>query len=531
MPTKLLYKISICALVLGFVAACKKKDLLEQPRIFRPIIKGALEAEGNYIYAAWERMEGSVSFTAQISTDSFRTILRTVTIDSSRYVFDNLLWDKSYRIQVKANAADTSKSSKWAFLGEIKTPRFPSILDVPGLSDIITNQVRVSWKTEGAPVTAVKILKAADSSVVKDLLLTEEDLAANFKIVSGLTPATPYIIYLYSGTVVRGWADFTTTEQLSGDIIDLTNILDRPRVLLDTLPTIPAGSTVLLKKGLTYNINAGYGITKAVTITSGEDLATNEPPTLYFTSNFSFPAAATVDYVRFEKLTLRSDNYGSRYVFNVNAAFNVGEISFNACTIRAFRGVSRFQNQAITVGKFLINNCLVDSVKDYGVVNADGADALVKEISITNSTIYKCEKVIVSSKPTGTLTSVTVENCTFNEAPWGGAGEAGIGNAIIDCLNQKFTGLITFKNNIVGPGWKRDNVIVRGIRPGAAAIDASNNYITSDASIAVDGSIPDIIAYGKPSTDLFTDAANGNFKIKDNSFAGRNTSGDPRWRP
>jgi hypothetical protein len=37
-------------------------------------------------------------------------------------------------------------------------------------------------------------------------------------------------------------------------------------------------------------------------------------------------------------------------------------------------------------------------------------------------------------------------------------------------------------------------------------------------------------SYSGKAADLFTDPANGNFKIKDNSFAGKSTAGDPRWR-
>lgn len=524
-------KIYVSVLLLAVAAACTKKDsLIEQERLFRPVLKGSLEADGNYIKAAWERMKGAVSYTVQISRDTFKTIDQTLVLDSSRTTFENLRWDQNYRLQVKANAPDSGQNSGWSYLGEIKTPRFPTILNLPGINDVNSTQVKVTWKTEGAAVSSIKILKASDSSLVKEIILSAEDITAELKIIDGLAPGTPYIIYLYSGTSLRGWADFNTAEPLSGNIIDLTLIEGRPNVLLDTLPLIDAGSTVLLKKGQTYNISSSLALTKAVTITSGDDLVLTAPPVLFFTSNFSFAAGSNVSYVRFEKLELRSDNYGSRYIFNVNAAFNVGEISFSSCTLAAFRGVARFQNQAITVSKFLVNDCQIDSIKDYGLINADGASALVEEISITNSTIYKSEKVIVSSKPTGTMKSITVENCTFNECPLGGAGVA-TGNALIDCNNQKFSGLITFKNNIVGPGLLRENVIVRGIRPGAGAIDAANNYSTSDASIAIDGPVPDIIAYSKPSTDLFTDAANGNFKIKDNTFAGRNTSGDPRWRP
>jgi hypothetical protein len=531
MRNHIIYKVSYFILLSALLAACKKDaDLPEQERLFRPVLKGTLEAGGNYIDAAWERMEGAISYTVEISRDTFKTIDQSITIDSARTTFLNLKWDQTYRLQVKANAPDSAKNSRWGYLGEIKTPKFPTILFTPGASDINATQVRVTWKREGAEVTGIKILNASDSSVAKDVTLTAADVNAQFKVVDGLTPGSPYIIYLYSGTSLRGWENFSTAAQLSGTIIDLTQITNRPRVLLDTLPLIDAGSTVLLKKGQVYAINAGMALTKAVTITSGDDLTVTTPPTLYFTANFGFASGANVDYIRFDKLNMRSDNYASRYVFNVNTACNVGEISFSNCNMGAFRGVTRFQDQNILVGKYIVNNCMIDSIKDYGVLSVDGAKALVMEMKITNSTIYKTEKLITSTKPTGTMTGIVVENCSFNQVPLGGVGTA-TGNTLIDCLNQKFTGNILFKNNIVGPGLQRENVIVRGIRPGLGSIEAANNYKTSDASIAADGPIPDIISYSGSSTDLFTSPATGNFKIKDNAFAGKSTAGDPRWRP
>jgi hypothetical protein len=523
-------KLSLCVLLVALLAACKKDPDEEITRLFRPVLKGSLQSEGNYINAAWERIKGANDYTIELSRDTFKTIDQTFTIDSSKTTFTNLKWDQKYQLQVRANAPDSVLNSRMSYLGEIKTPKFPTILNTPGINDINTTQVKVSWIDGGAPVTNVKILKSADSSLVQDVALLPADLTAHFKLISLLTPGTSYIIFLYSGTSVRGWADFSTSAPLSGKVVDLTSISGRPSVLLDTLPLIDAGSTVLLKKGETYNISSSLALTKSVTITSGDDLVVTQPPILYFTANFTFAAASTVEYIRFEKLDMRSDNFASRYVFNVNSPCNVGEIAFNGCKLEVFRGITRFQNQAIAVGKYLVNDCRIDSIKDYGILSVDGASALVQDISITNSTIYKCERIIVASKPTGTMNAVKVENTTFNECPAGGTGTA-TGSAIIDCSNQKFTSGIFFKNNIIGPGWLKDNVIVRGIRPGLGSIDAANNYKTSDAIIAVDAPIPDINSYDKLSTDLFTDPANGNFKIKDNAFAGKSTAGDPRWRP
>jgi hypothetical protein len=72
---------------------------------------------------------------------------------------------------------------------------------------------------------------------------------------------------------------------------------------------------------------------------------------------------------------------------------------------------------------------------------------------------------------------------------------------------------------------------VRGIRCNAATvINASNNYRTSD-HVSAGNDFPNIITYTKASTALWQSPSTGQFKIIDNTFAGRNTSGDPRWRP
>jgi hypothetical protein len=118
--------LATCFLLL-ILAACKKKDDLEQVRLFRPVVKDALVSNGNWIGASWQPINGAVTYTAQVSRDTFRTIIASVTIDTNVYVFQNLDWDKLYQVQVRANAADTTYSSRFSNLGSIRTARFPTI--------------------------------------------------------------------------------------------------------------------------------------------------------------------------------------------------------------------------------------------------------------------------------------------------------------------------------------------------------------------------------------------------------------------
>ena len=128
--------------------------------MFRPVIKDALLSEGNWIKASWQPIKEAESYTVQLSHDTFRTIIRSVTLDTNVYLFENLDWDRLYQVQVRANASDTVFNSRMSNLGSIKTVKFPTILNTPGISDVTDEAVKVSWITGGAADTSIKNFKS-----------------------------------------------------------------------------------------------------------------------------------------------------------------------------------------------------------------------------------------------------------------------------------------------------------------------------------------------------------------------------------
>jgi hypothetical protein len=524
---KIIFALSITVLTL---AACKKTEELQGPnRLFRPVLKEDLKSDGNWIEASWEPIKGATSYTVQLSKDSFRTVVASATVDTSYYVFDNLKWEQLYQVQVRANAQDTAQNSKFSDLGSIKTPRFPSILNVPGISDVSDNAVRVSWTNSGATVTEVKILKASDSSVVKDVTLSSTDVTNGYRIVSGLKALTDYIVFLYSGSSVRGWANFTTTAAIAGNIIDLRDITGIPSILADTLPDIPSGSIVLLKRGESYTVN-GANLDKSVTILSGTDLMVPDQAIINLTSNFDIATGSTIDSLVFKDVKLLPNDYANKYVFNISQDCNIGKLKFEACRAEIMRGLVRIKGGTVTIDNFEINNCIIDSVAGYGIINVDVTSAKVNNILIQNSTIYKAEKFITSKNNSN---SVLVENCTLNEVPYGG-------NFLIDYsakINNvtttfDVTSPIGIKNIIIGIGKdKAGNRTGKVYQVGPnTSFDVSGTYATSDRLIS-GTDLPSIISYTKPSTELWKDPANGDFTIIDSGFPGKSSAGDPRWQP
>ena len=520
---KIIFALSIIVVVLS---ACKKTEDLQGPdRLFRPVLKEDLQSDGNWISVLWQPIKDAASYTIQLSKDSFQTVLASATVDSNYHVFENLNWEQLYQLQIRANAQDSSKNSRFSDIGAIKTPRFPSILNVPGTSDKSDNAVRISWTNSGATVTDIKILQASDSSVVKEVTLSSTDVSNEYRIVSGLTGSTDYIVYLYSGTTVRGWANFKTTAPLSGNIIDLREIEGRPAVLKDTLGVIPSGSIVLLKRGEEYSISSATNLDKSVTIMSGTDLLNPSQAVITLSANFNITSGSNIDSIVFKDVHLVGTDYASKYVFNINTACNVGKVSFDACHIEIMRGVMRTQSQPAIIGTYMINNCIIDSIAGYGIITVDVASSQVSDIIIQNSTIYKAEKIITSKNNSN---SVTIENCTINEAPRGG-------NYTIDYStsgSNNVTAPIVIKNCIFGIG--KDNAgnrTVNGYRVGSSTtLDVSGTYYTADR-LAATSELPSLIPYTKNSTELWQDPFNGDFKIIDGSFQGKANAGDPRWRP
>lgn len=518
---KLISGLLLCMIM---AAACKKTEQEDPVRLFRPVLTRALVADSNAIQATFTDISAAESYVLQLSRDTFKTIDLTLTVDTNVVSIENLRWDQLYQLQVRSIASDTMYNSRWSYLGGVKTPKFPSILKSPTISDLTEEAIRVSWTNLGATVTSIKVLKT-DSSLVREVPLTATDVANQFRVIGGLSANTSYIVMLYSGAALRGYDLFTTKAPLAGTIVDLRSVEGRPSVLQDTIPFVEAGTTILLKRGVTYTITGGTPISKAVTIMSGADLSVTTRAEILFSSNFNFTEGSTIDYIDFNDVVLRGDNFASRYVFNTTAGANVGRISLRNSLIEIFRGIVRLQSGNTTVSDFVVDNCIIDSIAGYGVITVDNVTCKAENISITNTTIYKAEKVVTSRQNSN---SVLIENCTVNEAPRAG-------NYLVDYSTSgtnNVTSGITITNCIFGSP-KNFEVGVRGIRAGTStSVIATNNYATSDYSLAATTPlpIPNLIMYTKPSTQVWESPLTGNFRIIDPAFPGRNTAGDPRWR-
>lgn len=454
---------------------------------------------------------GTIDYTKQVDT-TFVTITNT-----------ELAIRQPYYARVKAKVVGASAESGW-----VVSPSFmirgEQIFENILQADIIDVAVILRWRS--TPGLTKIVLTPDGGGTPINVTLTPADVTALQKMINGLQPGKLYTAEIFAGTLSKGITTFTTKPALGTNIIDLRGITGVPSILTDTLPDIASGSTVVLKKGETYNIAAAFDLSKSVKIMAGYDFST-APATIFLANNFNITASSTIDSIVFSDVTLKSDAYASKYIFNISRACNIGKMKFESCKAEIFRGMVRLQTAVINVTDFIVDNCIVDSISNYGVLTVDNVNCKATNISLRNSTFYKAERIIVSRQNS---TTVSIQNCTFNEAP---SGDNYLVHYNTSGTDQVTNG-ITVANCIMGVGkpGTTNSRAVRGIRANAS-VTVTNTYNTSDYILnAVDPyPISNIIAYAGSSETLFQAPYLGNFKIVDNNFPGRNTAGDPRWRP
>lgn len=509
-------------------ASCKKDENLGPMRQFMPSGEIGSSSGESTVKLTWKAAINAAPKTIYKVIVSRDTLFTngpefTYTTDTSGITLTDadLLVRTTYYARVQTQGPDSTLNSNWlrsgkfGILGE-------QIFQPLTSNDITDIAVQLKWKQQ-ADLTRIVLVPVAGGTAIT-VNLAPADITAAQKIVSGLTGGKEYIAEIFKGTLSKGLVNFTTKPSLTGsNIIDLRGITDRPSVLADTLPLIADGSTVILKRGFTYPIATALNLSKAVTIVSGYDFST-ELAVIDMISNFNITAGSNISLLSFKDVFIKGNNYAGGYIFNVSNACSITKMSFEGVHTGIFRGMVRLQNAAMNITDFLIDNSIIDSVGNYGVVVVDNVLCKIENITIRNSTIFRTEKVVTSRQNS---TSCLIENCTINQGPLGG-------NYLVDYstagTNNVTNGIIV-RNTIMGIGKNNaGSTTPRGVRANASTTVSSSNVYTTSDYVNQSNPLPTVIAYPGLSTSLWQDPLNGNFKIKDNTFAGATSAGDPRWR-
>lgn len=529
------------------VSACKQEEeMFEQTRLFRPVLNEDLYSEGNTIIVNQGDMKSAVSYTLEVSRDTFQTVEYVIETDTAyveinkSLIGEELFWNTLYQIRSTAHAADPQYDSKVSDLGNVRTQRFPTILNNPAAYDVTDIAARVTWIKAGAEVTAVKVFAAEDLQLSTPLfdeqIVTSEEQGNAEVIVEGLHPETEYQIAIYSEEALRGWVNYTTKvtdiDPNAPGVIDIRDS-ESPSAVADAVLTAADGDLILVKRGMTYDLPK-EPLDKSITIRAAYGFG-EQKAKLYTTGNWDIAEGAQIDHIRFIDLEIRGADYSGDYLFNPNTSgINVGELLFVNCTIGTFRGILRIRG-TVALENYIIRNSLVDSIGGYGLLttdtdpSADEMTANVQNILLESSTFNKLQGGITSRNNS---TSIIIDGCSFGNfiSPGGQMFRYRGGEG-----NNNVTNGITISNSIFGHAWdeaEAENYGIRGVEGLANTnFNLVNNYSTGDFSFSGNG-IPGfpIGNYSGAQDDLWVSPATNDFNFKDNGFPGRFDTGDSRWR-
>lgn len=549
------YRVSIKTLILSamlgvsaLVTSCDDDDddVIQADALFRPIVKESV-ASGQWIELNWDRYKGAEYFVLTLSgkakgqADSTKIEVQT---DTTFYRFEGLEYDTDYYIKIKS--VGSNLESKYYNVPVITTSDYPTQLNSVRTVDI---QALVSWNEEDYDVlNLVQVVTPEGSTVSEEVEVlnyevSPEENESKEVIFNNLEPSSNYIVRAYSKGVYQGKKVFSTSaeELFEGKVVDLRGLPEEEAYgvltssfFADTIASNPDQNiTIILEGGMKYEmaslkLPATTGVIKMVT---GLSLRGNA--VLEVSGNYDIEGyvggfvAEKITFLDHPSKPRTDSNFGGTYLFNLSVAGSeIGSIEFINSEIKYKRGVCRVKTGA-KIGKYVVNNCVVDSIGGYGIINMDNGDAALEDIEIVNSTFSHCEKLLVCTKPTSkTINSLDVKNCTFVYNMKGG------NNYLFDFNGFTIVSSAVVKNCIFGPGGNNGEASAISGARSATAITFDKCYSTSDcewftAEGATAPTAPiDATSTGADVKGTFKDVTNNDFTLLINDLK---EYGDPRW--
>lgn len=561
------------------LASCSDDDNLTQAdALFRPIIsesdniKHALDEDLRpYMTINWDNYTDANQYVVSIAAND-GSDTRTITTDTTTYVFTGLEYDKEYNISIRCENTITGLSSK-DFTLTTTTLDYPTKLATIGTSDIIDNAARISW-SEDAELDSVQILKDSNDSLVYTIDLSAIDALVTNSIVTGLEPKTTYKAVAYKEDAYRGKKRFTTVaeESFKGVVFDLRDLdpsdskgyITTDQIAMDVAENPDEDITYVLHGGYDYKIGGGTTFPEfahKITFITGLTLEGNAR----FISGGGMTISGDVEALTFEKIDFVSDKlnngdvdlyentdkgWGGRQAVNFNGVkATLSNLTFKSCTIQGYRAMVRTQKDDDNITNILVEDCVINAIGDQGVFTSTNKKGKWEKVTMKNTTVTNivmlCDFRINTEKNKLPI-ELNIENCTFCYAPMETTANA---NTPLFRVGDATT--IKVNNSLFGPAMATDGSAGGSIMPYTAATagsiyvtgnpttDVVNSYKTNfewtgreDAATGeiVTNPLDGLVSLSLDENQLWSDPAKGKFNIIGSaSGVDFSTLGDARW--
>lgn len=495
----------------------------------------------------WKATSGSNYYIIEVSTDSLygkteecreNSIVYGTNKDikKSPYTLEDLNSNTKYYIRIMG-CSETKGNSHWNYLEKFSfQTKSENIFETVGSKDKGEDFITLRWDAtlavthlEYAQVTGID---ENGSSILGEIKTIDLSNAEGSVKITELQASTSYQFTIYNGTHPRGTRVVSTTNPTPSANVKKYLYQGDALTQEDINALASEGSvTYIMEAGMELvweTLDETTGEMTGIVIPDGLSVtffgaAGGEKPTIK--SNKTIEIDGNHSYVSFENVAFV--NTGSVYLVNEGNISNLSTLSFKDCTFDNYaRSIIRLKDEAsISISNVVIDNCIINNQgsENFPCFYWNNAKYTVEHFSLKNTTINSALHNVMDFRSSN-MTSIEIDNCTFYNI-------IGSTRYLLDC--QNIAPEINISNSIfakVGSGVLTEGVWTstsKGIRSNSTPT-ISGVYFTADFVFGSNTFKP-TYEYNNTSENLFTDPENGNFTIKDSSFDGKNSAGDPRW--
>ena len=495
----------------------------------------------------WKATPGTNYYIIEVSTDSLygkteecreNSIVYGTNKDIKKppYTLEDLNSNTKYYIRIMG-CSETKGNSHWNYLEKFSfQTKSENIFETVGSKDKGEDFITLRWDAtlavthlEYAQVTGID---ENGNSILGEIKTIDLSNAEGFVKITELQASTSYQFTIYNGTHPRGTRIVSTTNPTPSANVKKYLYQGDALTQEDINALASAGSvTYIMEAGMELvweTLDETTGEMAAIVIPDGLSVtffgaSGGEKPTIK--SNKTIEIDGNHNYISFENVAFI--NTGSTYLINEGNTSSLETLSFTDCTFDDYsRSIIRLKdNASISIDNLIIDNCVITNQgsDNYACFYWNNAAYSIANFIMSNTTVNTALHNVMDFRSSNT-TNIEIENCTFYNV-------IGASRYFLDCQNIaptiKLTNLIFAKANtaVLAEGvWTSTS---RGVRANSTPT-ISGVYFTADFVFGSNAFKP-TYEYNNTSENLFTDPENGNFTIKDSSFDGKNSAGDPRW--
>lgn len=374
---------------------------IDYDRLFSPTELKLQIANRTNILALWNPVKDMESYVIEVFDNSdfegtpvftFQDITKNGTI-SDPYTIQGLEGETTYSVRIKA-VSPSIPDSKWT--SATITTATEQILKSVADEDRKVTEVTLRWP---AGITATEMILTAldkNGNPVGDNIVhnvTVQEITDGAVTIKGLTEYTSYTAVLMNGSKTRGTITFKT--RIEG--IEVTPDDN----LAELLNEAKEGDKFVLHPG-EYTLGE-YEITKSISIIGIES---SDRPVI----NGRFTCGSAVNSIELSSLIVTGNKEYAAF-FDVLAGCSINSLIISDCDISNYSNQLIYNNNAGTIGDFIITNCIVHDIVGSGGDGIDFRGGTLGSMKVENSTFYNSFRTFVRMQAKAGPISFT--NCTF----------------------------------------------------------------------------------------------------------------------